>query len=180
MATIMPAFSRYPQEAQIIGVLLAGYGEIEFGLADCFRAGFDDHETYWRATFRLRQESERLNLMHAFLLPAFKLHGLDGDYGKAFGWVKDCKSIRNTYAHCHWGDNSKIGLYYVNLQDTAAKASGFPLNGKPLKLQKLKQEEAFFVSTRAWLNYLSHELALRSGKAQSNPFSTKPPEITKP
>lgn len=34
---ILPAFDRYPAEAAIIGRMLAGYGELEFGVCVCMK-----------------------------------------------------------------------------------------------------------------------------------------------
>jgi hypothetical protein len=66
---IMPAFQRYPNEAAIIGRLLAGYGELEFLLCLVLSEAVVDLSTAARLLFRSRSEDHRLSCADALLRP---------------------------------------------------------------------------------------------------------------
>ena len=51
---LMPAFLRYPNEAAILGRLLAGYGELEFIYAQCLAETIGNQETALRTYFGIR------------------------------------------------------------------------------------------------------------------------------
>jgi len=62
MSSIMPAFVRYPEEAAIIGRLLAGYGELEFDLCLCVGHARGDMDMAFKAMFRPRGETQRIDI----------------------------------------------------------------------------------------------------------------------
>ena len=45
----MPAFHRFPDEAAIVGRLLAAYAELEIGLLHCVSAARDDFDAVLKA-----------------------------------------------------------------------------------------------------------------------------------
>ncbi len=65
MAHIMPAFDRYPKEAKLIGRILAGYGELEFGLCHCVGQARNDLDMVLKVMFRARGEKQRIETADA-------------------------------------------------------------------------------------------------------------------
>ncbi len=49
---VMPAFRRFPDEAAIIGRLLAGYAELEIDLLHCVSVIREDFDATLKAMFR--------------------------------------------------------------------------------------------------------------------------------
>src|SRR4051794_31432912 len=83
--TIQRAFQLCPEEGAIIGRLLAGYGELEVDLALCVAATLDDDvDTAFRIMFRLRGESQRIEIADAFIQQHYSA-GLRSEYGEALG-----------------------------------------------------------------------------------------------
>lgn len=119
---IMPAFRKSPDEAAIIGRLLAGYGELEFSLAFCLGVVLGDHIVGIKAFFRLRSESSRLEVTDALMRDAIAAQGIEGEYAQAIGCIRHCLKIRNKYAHCHWAVDTSAGLFFTSMQDTAESA----------------------------------------------------------
>ena len=118
----MPAFHRCPREAAIIGRLTAGYGELEYTMAECLGATLGDKESAFRTIFRLRTESGRLEAVDALMRPVFAAAQLGSQYAQAIGAIRQCLKIRNELAHCHWADDPRNGLYALNLQTSADAA----------------------------------------------------------
>jgi len=63
----MPAFSIRPKEAEIIGRLLAGYGELEFIVYECVKVALGRSTIAARLLFRVRSEKTRLDIADAIL-----------------------------------------------------------------------------------------------------------------
>jgi hypothetical protein len=93
---------RFQVEAKLIGSILTGYGELEFWMATCVATSLNDTATAFRTIFRLRNESQRIDVADALLYPVMKKHGLSGAYSHAVGAMRHCRTIRNQYSHCHW------------------------------------------------------------------------------
>ena len=51
---ILPAFLRYPDEAAILGRLVAGYGELEYELGECLAVTTVDSDAARRDLFLVR------------------------------------------------------------------------------------------------------------------------------
>jgi hypothetical protein len=117
----MPSFHRFPDEAAILGRLLAGYGEIEFILGLCADHALKGQHAGLRALFRLRSESNRLEVADAILRPLASEIDLLPKYETALAAIKHCKKIRNQYAHCHWADHETAGLFFTNVEVQAGK-----------------------------------------------------------
>ena len=58
--TIMPCFDRFPEEGNMIGRLLAGYGELELELCRCVAVINGDLDAAIRAILRERGEQKRI------------------------------------------------------------------------------------------------------------------------
>jgi hypothetical protein len=125
---INPAFHRHPQEAAIIGRLCVAFGELEYIMcATAGRAAGALHPVL-KALYRMRAISARINAADALMRPAFQQIQKEGEYGVMLGAIRYCLRIRNQYGHCNWGDDKGYpGLFFTNLEETAAAADGFEL-----------------------------------------------------
>ena len=56
------AFTKFNNEGIIIGRLLASYAELELSLFHCVNVTRDDFDTVYKAMFRERGESRRINI----------------------------------------------------------------------------------------------------------------------
>jgi hypothetical protein len=124
---INPAFRRHPDEAEIIGRLVVGFGEIE--LAVCRNAGkaVKMHDTIMRALYRQRQTSSRIGTADALMEPVFVAAGLNDMYAASLEMVRYCLKVRNQFGHCNWADEADPnlpGLYFADLQESAESPPG--------------------------------------------------------
>ena len=94
----MPAFIRFPQEAAIIGRLLAGYGELEFELSRCLGAALGDDNTAARALFRVRGEKQRILTADALMRHKYHAADLETRYSETIACMHWCRTARNQYA----------------------------------------------------------------------------------
>jgi hypothetical protein len=74
MPTIMPCFNRFPKEGDIIGRLLAGYGELELEMAACVAATTDDLNGAIKRLFGIRGESKRIKIADSMMKASYA-HG---------------------------------------------------------------------------------------------------------
>ncbi len=174
MRTIMPAFERHPKEAEIIGRLLAGYGELEFDLALCAAATMDDKDSAVRVVFRVRGEETRILVTDALMRVKYEDAGLAEPYARAISGMHWCRKLRNQYAHCHWADDDKR-LRFTNIEKAARsnnRTVGLTIVGVDLDL--LQSQEAFYKYVQDLFHYLYHEYLKLEGTLSSHVFSIPP------
>jgi hypothetical protein len=173
--SIMPAFARYPEEAQIICHLLAGYGEIEYELAMCVAAIIGNVEIAIRTMFRMRAEGQRLEVADALVRYKYEEAGLGPQYKDGFDAAVHCKKIRNQFAHCHWTDHPERGLEFVNLAEAAKRRSGQSrVTIHRINLPLLREQEAYFCYTSDCLSFVHKEYLRLDGRLKEHPFSMPP------
>ena len=175
MALIMPAFMVHPDEAAVIGRLLAGYGESEYYMAMCARNASDEPDIVFRTIFRVRGEEQRILIADALMREKYIDIGLEDSYRNTIAGMYWCKNLRNQYAHCHWATHSQLGLRFTNM-GSAAKKNDRPMmltiHGVDLPL--LGTQEEFFAHMNELFWYLDHEYQLRAGKLSSHTFALPP------
>lgn len=182
MFTIMPAFESFPEEGAIIGRLLAGYGELELQLSRCVNSVRNDYDMVFRAMFRPRGETQRIDIADAIGRPAFASIKLETKFAMTISTIRHCLKIRNQYAHCYWTDDFGRSLGFVELEETArgckndVQIYSIPVND--IDIATLKQQEAYFIYARDWLRFLEHEGRLKNGLISSHPFQA-PKQIMK-
>lgn len=113
---ILPAFSRYPKEAEILGRLLAGYGDLEFELVLCLGECLDDDERALRTIFRIRGEDNRIKIATVLMSAPYEKLQLSEPLHQALRAMNCCKTVRNQFAHCHWYDTPESGLCFTRLE----------------------------------------------------------------
>jgi hypothetical protein len=170
MPKITPWQIKFPKQAQLVGALLSGYGELEFELQMCVASGMGDSTVAFRAMFRMRNESQRLDLAEALIAPAIKHYKLTAEFAHALGAIRHCRKIRNNFAHCHWHHtDDPPALRYCNMEE-AAQATGTEtiLHFKPASEKLLTDQVSFFGYCSDWFAYIHHEMEVRAGRLESH------------
>ena len=64
---LLPLFYERPDEARLIGLMLAGYGELELDLMGCAQCAMKDRKLdgIFKAMFRARSEGARIDVADA-------------------------------------------------------------------------------------------------------------------
>ena len=160
--SIIPPFVTYPNEGSLIGRLVAGYGELEFELANCVAAVVKDTNTAMRTVFRIRGEDARILTVDALIRPSYYSAGLTDQYNEMIGAYRWCKKTRNQFAHCHWAAHKTKGLYFTDLEKPMAPSVGpIILSWRHVDVPLLEKQEEYFRYTFDWLQYLSNEYGHR-------------------
>ena len=169
---ILPQFERHPQELAVIGRLVAGYGELEFTLATCAVVYTGDIAMGYRLIFRFRSESTRIQIADTIIRGHANKIGLGPFYEHCLGALRYCLKIRNQYAHCHWPKPENGILGFHELESSFVGPNLKPTDFKPIDLDLLNAQEAYFCYTRDCLIYLRSETIFR--------ISQKPHSLSKP
>ena len=182
MAPIMPAFDRYPKEAELIGKILAGYGELEFGLCHCVSQARNDFDMVLKVMFRARGETQRIQVADAMGRSQFYSLKLGDLFSEAIADLHECRKIRNRYAHCNWHDDLTGGLGFVELEKIAKEHKPADLTNltiKHLNVSILSQQADYFYYLDQCLSYLNFEAQKRQGRIQTQPLPI-PKKIPRP
>ena len=166
------SFEEHPAEAHLIGIMLAGYGELEFELSSLVTValGGNPVETTQgiKVLYRLRSEGQRLDVADAVIRPVCERNDLLKQYNATHEGMKWCKKVRNQYAHSHYFHQDDM-LFFFNLEDSAKKLEGSAdIKMQPIDVPLLKKQVEFFHYTTRWLLYLIAELQVRTGKQSSH------------
>jgi hypothetical protein len=164
MASIMPFFNEFPAEAQIVGRLLTGYGELELELAKCVGTATGKIDDTINAIFSKRGAEHRIKLAGKLAERGYDAVGLGDVYRTTVKDMDHCRSIRNQYAHCLWYPLCKDGLGFINLEDVARNAVPlWPLESHRhlVDLRLLQHQEEFFHTVQLWFWYVTGEYDVR-------------------
>lgn len=176
MSNIMPAFDRFPKEGTIIGRLLAGYGELELQLCFCVSTARGDFNMAFKAIFRPRGETQRIDIADAMGREPYRDANLGTPFEEAIGAVRHCLKIRNQFSHCYWIDDFGRCLGFVGLETTARKNARVEnvhhIQASDIDLDTLQDQEAYFVYTRDCLRYLEAEFRARAAGSTTTLFSS--------
>jgi hypothetical protein len=161
-------FQNHPQERELIGKMLLAYGELEFMFLDLLRATLgNDVMTAVRTLYRVRSETMRMEIGDALIRPRIAEQSLTQMYEEARCAMRQCKSIRNNYAHAQWISHDGT-LRFGNL-DAAAKGhheSG-KIDFRPLALPTLQRQYAYFAYTGHALLWVSDQYRIKTGQERS-------------
>jgi hypothetical protein len=179
----MPAFRRFPNEAAVIGRLLAGYAELEIDLLHCVSVARDDFDAVLKAMFRARGETPRINVADALGRQLYQGLGLATEFETAVSAMRYCLRIRNQYAHCNWYDDRSGRLAFVNVEEIATGnqlITGFDnLTRYYIDVPTLEEQELYFDHTDALLTYANYQGRFQVGKINVQPIA-KPAEMRQP
>jgi hypothetical protein len=177
VATVMPFFNEFPNEAAIVGRLLTGYGELELELAQCVGAATGDVDAAIRALFVQRWAEARIRTAGKLAEKLYDAAGLGDDYRSTVDDMDCCRLVRNQYAHCHWYPRREDGLGFVNLEDIAKNApSLWPLDAHRHLVDRnfLEKQEEFFLNVRHWFWYLSGEYKVKVSAIKGHIWVSQP------
>ena len=158
-AFINPAFRRNPEEAAVIGHILASFGEIE--LMTCYNTALAHKlfESVMSTLYSIRVTSTRIEVALRLMTPAASTMGLLEEQKTVTPLIWHCLKIRNQYAHCNWADTfgSDDGLYFADLQNSANNPN-FANDWKHVDIAVLGEQMEFFNCTMAMLNFIYGEI----------------------
>jgi hypothetical protein len=173
MPISMPVFQKFRVEAEIIGRLVVGYGELEFDLFDCVAMVVGNFDKTIKAMFRSRSETKRINIVETLGRDPYTNLALGDWFDEAINGMRYCVQVRNQYAHRNFYDDSGT-LAFVNLEELAKREEIVndlsSLIIKHVAPTLLEEQERYFVYVRATIAFLNSEGRVRSGKIKANPF----------
>jgi hypothetical protein len=173
---MFPIHNTFQREMAVIGRLLVDYGELELDLMNCVQVArsFDFNATL-KAMFRVRGETNRIDIADGLGRPAYVNLKLEAEFDFTFGAMRHCLRIRNKYAHAFWHDpNMGKNLCYVSLEELAREIEEIrdltALTFFFIDEGLLLQQERFFEYTRALINYVNHQGRYNSGALKQQIF----------
>ncbi|HEY2358012.1 MAG TPA: hypothetical protein VGH86_11215 [Phenylobacterium sp.] len=182
MRTILPAFADFPKEGEIIGRLVAGYGELEFDLGLAVGWMTQNREVAMKVIFRAAGENQRILMADALVRPTLKVGKVRTIFEKTIAAMHTCRKIRNQYAHSNWMPREGV-LTFFDLQPMAAEHAPYfdgNLRPYPITIPTLEQQEDYFCYVSDCLTWLNFEGQLKAGKVPSNPVTQVPKERPEP
>jgi hypothetical protein len=179
--TIMPAFERFPQEAELIGKLLTGYGELEFTLAWSVRWIIDDADVAMRWLYKSRGESLRISTAESLTYSTVRGHKHEALWRDALDNLRHCLKIRNQYAHANWVDGPNelkfASLEGVVHQQGPVDPTALPTNA--VQVSSLRKQEAYFVYVCDQMTFVCYEFQVEGGHRSNHPW-TRPSKVSRP
>jgi hypothetical protein len=177
------AFTKFSDEGIIIGRLLAAYADLELILFHCVNMARDDFDTVYKAMFKERGETRRINMADIFGRQNYYELGLSTQFEMAISSVRYCLKIRNQYAHCIWYDDYSGLLAFANLEE-GTKINKAVHDFKELTIQHidvatLVLQEEYFEYTNNLLSWLNFEGRRVTGKP-SRPSQPAPKKLKQP
>jgi hypothetical protein len=168
---MLPAFLAAPAEGQIIGRILAGYGELEFEMGRCLGvAVHGDAEAGVRQLFSNRGEAARINTASEKMTLLYSDVGLGGLCEAILEDMDWCRELRNQYAHCSWYHTQQEGLGFVDLEKIVNVPGLLMRHRKMLDAPLLEEQETFFWYVQRCYWHLEAEYNERRGKTPNLSF----------
>lgn len=184
MPTIMPCFDRCPREGDLLGRLLAGYGELELEMCACVAATTDDLNGAIKMLFSIRGEYNRIKTANSMMKAAYASAGLASKYNRTMANMDWCRTVRNQYAHCNWYHTTSEGLCFVDLERTAklkTKITSVVAHRYPIDAVLLKRQETYFAYVRECYWHLAEAYGIARGKGfRGGPLHSWPPLLARP
>jgi hypothetical protein len=185
MPTIMPCFDRFPKEGDIIGRLLAGYGELELEMCACVAEATDDLNGAIKKLFSIRGEQKRIETADKMMKTYYASVGLASKYNRTIANMHWCRKVRNQYAHCNWYDTAAEGLCFIDLEHTAKlkrKIKSVTAHRYSIDVALLKRQENYFTYVRKCYWHLAEAFRIAHGKAsrKGGPLWPWPPRLARP
>jgi hypothetical protein len=184
MPTIMPCFNSAPQEGDLIGRLLAGYGELEREMCDCVVAATNDLDGAIKTLFGVRGEKRRIDMADEMMGTHYDSAGLGPKHQAAIANMHWCREVRNQYAHCQWYYTPEEGLCFIDLEHTAkllTKILKLTAHRYPIDAALLQRQEDYFHYVRECYWHLAEALRLATGRINKRSTAFQwPPVLARP
>jgi hypothetical protein len=169
--SLIKAFHDFPDEANIVGRLLAGHGQLEVDLMNCVTVARRELDATLKTMFRARGETRRIKIAEALASEAYGVQALGADFELAVNAVRHCLQIRNQYAHCTWYNDYSGMLAFVNLEELAKQHATVTdlrsLTIHHVDVPLLGRQEAYFAYASASLVWVNFEGRYRDGRLTS-------------
>jgi hypothetical protein len=183
--TIIPAFRDAPNEAIIIGHILAGYSELEVELLGCVMGVNNNNvDQAVRALYKDRGEWRRIENAKTIIGPPYIKAGLQREYVQCISDLDHCRLIRNQYAHCQWYYTASEGLCFIDLEGLAKQSTNIAAltpGRLPVDIVLLSNQEQFFKYVQKCLWYLAEQHSLsQQMPPKPNPLWSWPGSMTRP
>lgn len=177
------AFTKFSNEGVIIGRLLAAYADLELSLFHCVNVTRDDFDTVYKAMFKERGETRRINIADIFGRQNYHKLGLGTHFENAISSIRYCLKIRNQYAHCIWYDDYSGSIAFANLEEVTESNSIVQdlkdLTIRHIDFDTLVQQEQYFEYTDSFLAWVNFEGRRVAGKP-SIPQQPAPKQLERP
>lgn len=177
--TLNPWIGRFPAQAAIAGNIVISYGEIELRTAICLGTILGEQDRALRMMFRIFGETSRITAADALMRPHFKEVGLEGEFSEILGAVRYCVTLRNRYAHCHWADHHKAGVFFALFDEPAKSHESFSFLWRHIDQPLLEAQWAYMDYAGQGLDFLDAEYKLRAKKLKRHVWSM-PPKLEQP
>lgn len=166
--TILRAFQDFPNEAALVGRMLAGYADLEIDLMHCAKAVRVDLDLALKIMFRSRGNAQRIDIADALARQPYHALGIGAQFETAISAVRYCLRIRNQYAHCTWWNDNSGQLAFANLEELAkANVTVTDLHGLTVHhvtVQHLEGQFAYFEYADNLLIWVIQEGNTRAGR----------------
>lgn len=164
-SSLLLQFKNHGRKLDLIGRIILAYGELEIGLMDLLKATLNgDTKTAVSTLYRLKSESNRLEIADALVTPRLAEHKLDGAWNEAYAAMKCCKDIRNVYAHGQWLDD-KGHLRVGDLEIPAIhKGPECSIKLRAVTTFELKEQLAYFQYAHHQMAWISDKYRLTTGQ----------------
>lgn len=180
--SLLIQFERHPAELAVVGKIVLAYGELELAFMDTVRAVLnEDLARSARIIYRLKSESNRLEIADALLAPALGAYAFGGMWNEAYCALKFCKNVRNQYAHAQWV-NDDGQLRFGDLEEAAqSKGDKFKIRLRPISLAALKKQLAYFEYAHHLIMWLGDQVRLVNGQPRMIDVKVpKPKKVIQP
>ena len=181
--TTQQAFNKFKDEGVIIGRLLAEYADLELNLFHCVNMARDDFDTVYKAMFKIRGETRRIDMADIFGRQHYHKLGIGNQFKIAISSIRYCLKIRNQYSHCNWWDDYSGNLAFANLEEIAENNSIVTdlkdLTVRHIDTKCLVHQELFFEYTDKFLTWVNFEGRRLAGKL-STPSQQAPKQLMQP
>ena len=181
---ISQAFAQFPDEATLIGRMLAGYTDLELDLMNCVKSAREDLDTVLKAMYRARGETQRVEIADAFGRQAYRTVGLGTQFEMAIGAVRHCMKIRNQYSHCVWWNDNTGQLAFANLEEIAKLNDVVQdLRGMSVhhvSVQSLRSQFEYFEYASNLLIWVLHEANKKAGRPAIPNLAQPPARVPPP
>lgn len=176
-------FTKFSNEGVIIGRILAAYADLELSLFHCVNVTREDFDTVYKAMFKERGETRRINMADIFGRQNYQKLELGTHFEMAISSVRYCLKIRNQSAHCIWWDDYSGFLAFENLEEIAENNRVVEdlkdQNIRHIDVATLVQQEQYFEYTDSFLAWVNFEWRRIAGKP-SAPQQPAPKQLERP
>lgn len=147
-----PALHQHPDEASLVGLLVAGYPELDICLCHVCGLALGNKFAVLGALHKVTSAQTRIEMANQLCRHVFEKINMAAKFGEAIGAITYCRKVRNQYAHAQWAslDGRLAFLRAENVNWTPTGKLHWSFTSLPV----LQQQESYFEYTRKCLMWL--------------------------